>query len=71
MIATTTMISGKYKQFIFENDASIRLIEYIKQENTFFKNRLSEVTSQIHDKKEIDSITSSMISKKNQKSGES
>ena len=54
MIAKTTMISGKYKQFIFENDASIRLIEYIKQENTFFKNRISEVTSQIHDKKEIE-----------------
>ena len=51
MIATTIMISGKYKQFLFENDACIRLIEYIKQENTFFKTRLSEVTSQIQDKK--------------------
>ena len=48
------MISGKYKQFLFENDACIRLIEYIKQENTFFKTRLSEVTSQIQDKKGLE-----------------
>ncbi len=54
MIATTIMISGKYKQFLFENDACIRLIEYIKQENTFFKTRLSEVTSQIQDKKGLE-----------------
>ena len=54
MIATTIMISGKYKQFLFENDACIRLIEFIKQENTFFKTRLSEVINQIHDKKGLE-----------------
>lgn len=47
------MISSKYRQYLFENGSWIRLIEYLIQENTFMKNRLSEVIDQIHDRESL------------------
>lgn len=42
-----TMISSNTQQYIFENSSWIRLIEYLHQENTHMKNRLSEIIDQI------------------------
>ena len=47
------MIGSKYSQYLFENGSWIRLIEYLMQENTFMKNRLSEVIDQIHDRESL------------------
>lgn len=47
------MIGSKYRQYLFENESWIRLIEYLIQENTFMKNRLSEVIDQIHDRESL------------------
>ena len=47
------MIGSKYRQYLFENGSWIRLIEYLIQENTFMKNRLSEVIDQIHDRESL------------------
>lgn len=44
------MISSNAQQYIFENSSWIRLIEYLHQENTHMKNRLSEIIDQIIDR---------------------
>jgi len=47
------MISSHALQFIFENSSWIRLIEYLHQENTHMKNRLSEIIDQITNKESL------------------
>ncbi len=47
------MISSLAKQYIFENSSWIRLIEYLHQENTHMKNRLSEIIDQITNKESL------------------
>lgn len=47
------MISSSAQQYIFENSAWIRLIEYLNQENTHMKNRLSEIIEQIPDRESL------------------
>lgn len=47
------MSGSKNRQYLFENATWIRLIEYLMQENTFMKNRLSEVIDQIHDRESL------------------
>ena len=47
MVVYNTMISSSTQQYIFENSSWIRLIEYLHQENTHMKNRLSEIIDQI------------------------
>ncbi|MBP7931300.1 MAG: hypothetical protein KAZ11_01550 [Chitinophagaceae bacterium] len=41
------------KQFQFELHSWIRLVEFLNQENTFLKTRLSEVIDQIKDKESL------------------
>lgn len=53
MMVINKMIGSKYRQYLFENGSWIRLIEYLMQENTFMKNRLSEVIDQIHDRESL------------------
>jgi hypothetical protein len=53
MMVINKMIGSKYSQYLFENGSWIRLIEYLMQENTFMKNRLSEVIDQIHDRESL------------------
>jgi hypothetical protein len=50
MIIHNKLISSIQHQYLFETISWIRLIEYLKQENTFMKNRLSEVIGKIKDK---------------------
>ena len=47
------MISSNSQQYIFENSSWIRLIEYLHQENTHMKNRLSEIIDQIINKESL------------------
>jgi len=47
------MISSDAQQYIFENSSWIRLIEYLHQENTHMKNRLSEIIDQITNKESL------------------
>ena len=47
------MISSNVQQYIFENSSWIRLIEYLHQENTHMKNRLSEIIDQITNKESL------------------
>lgn len=47
------MISSNAQQYIFENSSWIRLIEYLHQENTHMKNRLSEIIDQITNKESL------------------
>ena len=47
------MISSNAEQYIFENSSWIRLIEYLHQENTHMKNRLSEMIDQITNKESL------------------
>lgn len=49
----TKMISSSTQQYIFENSSWIRLIEYLHQENTHMKNRLSEIIDQITNKESL------------------
>ena len=46
-------ISSNAQQYIFENSSWIRLIEYLHQENTHMKNRLSEIIDQITNKESL------------------
>lgn len=46
-------ISSNSQQYIFENSSWIRLIEYLHQENTHMKNRLSEIIEQITSKENL------------------
>ncbi len=47
------MISSNVQQYIFENSSWIRLIEFLHQENTHMKNRLSEIIDQIRNKESL------------------
>ena len=47
------MISSNAQQYIFENSSWIRLIEFLHQENTHMKNRLSEIIDQILNKESL------------------
>ncbi len=47
------MISSNAQQYIFENSSWIRFIEYLTQENTHMKNRLSEIIDQIPDRESL------------------
>ncbi len=49
MMVNNKMISSSALQYIFENSSWIRFIEYLNQENTHMKNRLSEIIDQIPD----------------------
>lgn len=53
MVVDNTMISSSTQQYIFENSSWIRLIEYLHQENTHMKNRLSEIIDQITNKESL------------------
>ena len=44
------MIASKFEQFHHESKTWVRSLDYFKQENTFLKNRLSEVVDQKTDK---------------------
>ena len=52
-MVNNTMISSNTQQYIFENSSWIRLIEYLHQENTHMKNRLSEIIDQINNKESL------------------
>lgn len=47
------MISSNVQQFIFENASWIRYIEYLNEENTHMKNRLSEIIDQIPNRESL------------------
>ena len=53
MVVDNTMISSSTQQYIFENTSRTRLIEYLHQENTHMKNRLSEIIDQIINKESL------------------
>jgi hypothetical protein len=53
MMVKIKMISSNSQQYIFENSSWIRLIEYLRQENTHMKNRLSEIIDQIINKESL------------------
>jgi hypothetical protein len=53
MMVKNKMISSNAQQYIFENSSWIRLIEYLHQENTHMKNRLSEIIDQITNKESL------------------
>jgi hypothetical protein len=53
MMVKIKMISSNSQQYIFENSSWIRLIEYLHQENTHMKNRLSEIIDQIINKESL------------------
>jgi hypothetical protein len=50
MTVNNKIVSSIQNQYLFETISWIRLIEYLKQENTIMKNRLSEVIEEINDK---------------------
>lgn len=41
-------LSSNLQQCLFENSSWIRLIEFLKQENTYMKNHLSEMMDHVH-----------------------
>jgi hypothetical protein len=53
MIAKYKMAQEINSHFVFENKSWIRLIEFLIQENTIMKTRLSEVMYQIHDRESL------------------
>jgi hypothetical protein len=53
MMVKKKMISSNSQQYNFENSSWIRLIEYLHQENTHMKNRLSEIIDQITSKESL------------------
>jgi|LauGreDrversion4_2_1035121.scaffolds.fasta_scaffold473148_2 hypothetical protein len=53
MMVDNIMISSNAQQYIFENSSWIRLIEFLHQENTHMKNRLSEIIDQITNKESL------------------
>ena len=54
MILKNKLIGSIHKQYLFENASWIRFMDFLIQENTFLKNRLSEVMDQILDKSSLD-----------------
>lgn len=53
MITKDLKDSSTLNQFQFEVHAWIRLVEFLIQENTYLKNRLSEVIDQIKDRENL------------------
>ncbi len=53
MITKDLKDSSTLNQFQFEIHSWIRLVEFLNQENTFLKNRLSEVIDQIKDREKL------------------
>lgn len=53
MIPENKLIGSKTAQCLFENASWIRIIEFLSQENTIMKNRLSEVIDQIRDRDDL------------------
>lgn len=53
MIADNKLIGSKTGQYLFENATWTRIIEFLSQENTIMKNRLSEVIDQIRDRDDL------------------
>ena len=53
MIIKNKWVSSKVQQCQFENTAWIRLIEYLKQENTHMKNHLSEMMDHVHGREKL------------------
>jgi hypothetical protein len=53
MIIQDLKDSSTLQQFQFELHSWIRLIEFLNQENSFLKNRLSEVIDQIKDRENL------------------
>lgn len=53
MITQDLKDSSTLNQFQFEVHSWIRLIEFLNQETTYFKNRLSEVIDQIKDRENL------------------
>ncbi|MFM1795163.1 MAG: hypothetical protein RL642_1548 [Bacteroidota bacterium] len=53
MIIQDLKESSTLQQFQFELHSWIRLIEFLNQENSFLKNRLSEVIDQIKDRENL------------------
>jgi hypothetical protein len=43
-------LSSNLQQCLFENSSWIRLIEFLKQENTYMKNHLSEMMDHVHER---------------------
>lgn len=48
------MISSNARQYQFENASWIRLIEFLTQENSYMKNRLSEILDYINDRENLE-----------------
>lgn len=53
MITQDLKDSSTINQFQFEIHSWIRLVEFLNQENTYLKNRLSEVIDQIKDRENL------------------
>lgn len=53
MMTSNTLGGSDTKQYIFENDSWLRLLEFLAQENDFMKNRLSEVIDRICDREQL------------------
>lgn len=53
MIVGSKLVGSKAGQCLFENATWTRIIEFLSQENTYLKNRLSEVIDQIHDREDL------------------
>jgi hypothetical protein len=53
MIANQTMAREINSHYVFENKGWIRLVEFLNQENSIMKIRLSEVMDQIHDREKL------------------
>lgn len=53
MITEDLKDSSTINQFQFEINSWIRLVEFLNQENTYLKNRLSEVIDQIKDRENL------------------
>lgn len=48
------MISSNTRQYQFENASWIRLVEFLAQENSYMKNRLSEILDHINDRENLE-----------------
>ena len=53
MIVKNTMISSKIEQYHFENGTWLRLIEFLKQENTYMKNHLSDMMDHVQGRESL------------------
>ncbi len=53
MVSKPRMSRDTNSHYAFENKSWIRLVEFLIQENTFMKTRLSEVMDQIHDRETL------------------